>query len=217
MGLSLLLTASQYDFYRVFVTALGIPSSMKLIPNLDMLARAVLLIFSMSYAVVLMVRGWPDVQLGNSASLFFALFLVSVLLFLLERLSGRYKLEGAEDNFRYLERLSAAMLSRRNFAGPLSAVAVVTVYFTLAAGVATVMLAALTFLSSGADNAAFSYLCTAFSAELLYVLARFQHFKRITSQGWEAAYAASLHATFATTLYFPVYIVYIAMLAARHN
>lgn len=217
MGLSLLLTASQYDFYRTFLNALGIPNAMDFINNIDVLLRVVLLIYYIAYAIALYVNEWIDIELGKAEEAYIVIFVTSMSLFLTERLSGRFKFTKSLTCFEYQERLASAFINRSNFAGPYSAITVIAVYVLIASGMSVVMLFALTILTFEMDAAAFALVALSFASEVLYTLARFGRFKELTEQSWTAAYAASAHSSFTTLVSVPFVSVYIVFVATRQS
>ena len=215
MGLSLLLTASQYDAYRVFLRALGVPSAMTLISNADVVMRVCLLIFFISYSVAFYMHGWVDISMGPASTAFFGVFATSLVLYSVERLASRNRFAVSNRWGYYLERFGPSLINRNNFAGPLSAVGAMAIYALVVTGMCIVMLSALTILSYENDIAALVLVCASFASELLYTLARLGRFKGITEQGWAAAYAASLHSSFTTSVSAPTTMVYIVFLLSR--
>ena len=143
------------------------------------------------------------------------IFSVSLAFYLVERHASRFEFTASQSWEFYVENFASSLLDRRNFAGPLTAIAVMAVYALVAGGMCLVMLSALTILSYETDTAALALVCASFGTEVLYTLARFGRFKEITEQGWPAAYAASLHSTFTTTVSVPTVVVYVVMIVSR--
>lgn len=214
--LSLFLTASQYDAYRVFLTALGIPDAIEFFSGLDIFLRVCLLIFFISYAVAISVHGWIEINLGRASMIYFASFAASLAFYVSERLVGRFnEYSTSLDWAFYLERFGASLYNRKKFAGAQSAILVCAIFIFGACAMCLVMLEALTILTTDNDAAALVLVCSCFAIEVLYTLARLGRFKALSEQGWEASYIASFHTTFTTTLSVPISVVYIVMLVTR--
>jgi len=216
VGLSLFLTASQYDVYRVFLRSLGIPAAIEFIGRVDIVLRCCLFLFFISYAVAIYVHGSVDIELGGASMIYFASFTTSLAFYVGERLARQFdKYVTSRPWMYYVERFAMALYDRKNFAGPKSALLVSAVFVLSACGMSLVMLFALTILRYDNDAAALVLVCSCFAAEVVYTLARLGRFKALTEQGWQAAYIASFHTTFTTTLSFPITVVYVIMLLTR--
>tara|TARA_B110001452_G_scaffold217544_1_gene189115 strand:+ start:3002 stop:3823 length:822 start_codon:yes stop_codon:yes gene_type:complete len=211
LGLSLLLTASYYDAYRSLFSAIGIPYGIQVVGWMDIVLRCSVLVFAWTWLSIIVADGRTKYDTMNGIGVVYYVVLnISLLMYLAERLVGRYRLDDGVTGFDvHLDRFFSSLGNRRSFTGPFSGFIASLIVTAMVASLSATAFYSLCILSDGNEPAAFAFVCCMFASELFYTVARLGRFVAISKQSLNARAVASVHTLFTTSFSTPISILYI--------
>lgn len=207
-GVGLAFAAALWDLYYRTLRLCRIVFFIEIVEALDLLLKVLLVILAIvQFTEYWVVQGSRSVEIDLLASTYWAVVVLGILLYLSERLVGRYFRDAPSPMESVEDLLPLQMVNRAKFSGPASAIIVTIFHLFVAVCVLMVLLVHLTRLQSGPDGIAFANITMFTITNVVYVFARLPRFKEIVEQSWESAHVAGAHTFWVICVELPFAVV----------
>lgn len=208
-GPALIVTASLQHYLDGVLTTLNIRSAKLVISYLDVVLRVCVFPLLCVRFAVFFTRGAVIVGLSQLQVWYCFVQIMSILLFIAERLAAKFEIDPKLRRTRFEE-----ATDKLPFTSPLFAVVISFAYIALAGVASAAVTVTSASLTIQRDDLSMAVVASLLAAELVYTLNRLNHMHNIKVL---SVYMSSLHTCFSITLAMPasVVVIYYAAIHMR--